>query len=102
LPKLDEFRQMLKEIAQTGMHSNILRVLYDVRSGARLPDTMRAQDYGVAMAELLPHWFRVAMLGYEIDIHRRHLETVAVNRGLYVKYFTDHDQALAWLFGGGG
>jgi hypothetical protein len=98
LPSLEEFRQMLMQIAQTGTRSNLRWVLFDVRS---MPDnygTMKAQAYGESIAELLPPRFRVAMLVNDINPHRKHLETVAINRRLYLKYFTEHDQALTWLF----
>jgi hypothetical protein len=98
LPSLEEFRQMLLQIAQTGTRSSLRWVLFDVRSMPGYYGTMKAQDYGESIAELLPPRFRVAMLVNDINPHRKHLETVAINRRLYLKYFTEHDQALTWLF----
>jgi hypothetical protein len=101
LPSLEEFRQMVTQIAQTGTRSNLPWVLFDVRSMPGQYGTMSAQDYGESIAELLPGRFRVAMLVNAMNPDRKHLETVAINRRLYLKYFTEHDQALTWLFGSG-
>jgi hypothetical protein len=99
LPSLTEFRQTLMQIEQTGTQSNLRWVLFDVRSMPGSYGTMNAQDYGESIAELLPTRFRVAMLVDEMNPNRRHLETVAVNRRVSLKYFTEHDQALTWLVG---
>jgi hypothetical protein len=101
LPSLEEFRQMLLQIAQTSTRSNLRWVLFDVRSMPDTYGTMQAQDYGESLAKLLPARFCVAMLVNEMNPHRKHLETVAINRRLHLKYFTEHDQALIWLFASG-
>jgi hypothetical protein len=101
LPSLQEFRQMVLQIAQTGTRSNLRWVLFDVRSMPSDYGTMQAQDYGESIAALLPGRFCVAMLVNAMNPHRKHLETVAINRRLHLKYFTEHDQALTWLFDSG-
>jgi len=101
LPSLEEFRQMLLQIAQTGTRSNLRWVLFDVRSMPDSYGTMQAQHYGESIAELLPASFCVAMLVNDMNPHRKHLETVAINRWLFLKYFTEHDQAITWLFKSG-
>ena len=99
LPTLREYRGMLIEIAQAGAHNKLSRVLFDVRSMTSNYRTIAAQSYGEVIADELRGRFRVAMLVNEMYPDRRHLETVAVNRGLRLKYFTDRDQALVWLLG---
>jgi hypothetical protein len=101
LPSLQEFRQMVMQIAQTGTRSNLRWVLFDVRSMPDSYGTMQAQFYGESIAELLPGRFCVAILVKNLNPHRKHLETVALNRRLLLKYFTEHDQALTWLFDSG-
>jgi hypothetical protein len=100
LPTLEEFRQMVTQIAETGTRSNLSRVIFDARSMPGQYGTMNAHNYGESIAELLPGTFRVAILVNEMNPHRKHLETVAINRRLYLKYFTEHDQALTWLLSG--
>ena len=101
VPSLAEFRQMVTQIAQLGMRSNLPWVLFVVRSMPGHYGTMNAQDYGESIAKLLPGRFRVAILVNDMNPHRKHLETVAINRRRHLKYFTEHDQALTWLFNSG-
>jgi hypothetical protein len=98
---LEEFQQILIEIAQAGKQRNLPRILFDAFTiNGNIP-TMQAHRYGEAIAELLPGSFRIAILVNEMNPSRQHVETVAINRGRYVKFFTEHDQASAWLFNSG-
>jgi hypothetical protein len=97
LPRLDEYRAMLAEIVDSAKRDNIQRVLFDARA---VPARFSVPDglaYGEAIVEIIPPRFRLATLVSQDAPNRRFVETVVLNRGIYLNYFTDRDQALAWL-----
>jgi hypothetical protein len=92
------FLEMLEAVAAN--HST--RVLFDGRKLTGKPTTIQRFYYGVFAAEetirLAHNISRFAyVLKEPVFDPRRIGETVALNRGMKVKTFTDFDTALSWL-----
>lgn len=92
------FLEMLEAVAAN--HST--RVLFDGRELTGEPTTIQRFYYGVFTAEetirLVQNVPRFAyVLKEPVFDPRRIGETVALNRGMKVKTFTDFDAALNWL-----
>ena len=76
------------------------KVLLDCRkmTGAMpILDRYLVADYGASKGRLL---MQLALLNREgVPLPDNFVENVAVNRGMNMKVFTDHDEALYWLTG---
>jgi hypothetical protein len=97
LPRLDEYRAMLAEVVDWAKRGNIERVLFDARAVPARFSILDGLAYGESIVEIIPPRFRLATLVNQEAPNRRFVETFALNRGIYLNYFTDRDQALAWL-----
>lgn len=93
----DVRRYGLAVIEQAVIHG-VTRVLCDERALAYTLDTLDTFESAKFIAELAPKVAKVAIvcaLRFEQD--GRFWETVAVNRGMLVRIFTDYDLASAWI-----
>ena len=62
------------------------------------PSTMERYEIGDFVAELRANGICLALVAREPILDpRRFAETVALNRGAWVKGFTDFDEAIVWL-----
>jgi hypothetical protein len=85
-------------LVETCGKENCNKVLFDCRP--MTGDMPIFERYEIAKygAESLPYRIKVAMLGREDQVSPDDFfETVAVNRGLILKVFSDMDKAIAWL-----
>ena len=100
---LEEAKRFSAAIAQTARVSGNLHVLCDeseVIYQIGLVDTYEAASY---FAEQAPHLAKVAVVRpFEGFQDAKFWETVAVNRGLIARVFSDADQARQWLNNGNG
>jgi len=99
LPGLTEYREMLTEIVAVAKQHNLRRVLFDARAVDTPFSVLDGLAFGEALVAIVPGQFRMATIVSDIVPNRRFLETVAVNRGKFLCYFTDDKQAQSWLLG---
>jgi hypothetical protein len=80
------------------MHTTgITRALIDARAQQQQLPTLAAVELWDQFAPRIPRGAQFAVLvNWSLKGHP-FMETVAVNRGVNVRYFNDYDQALAWL-----
>jgi hypothetical protein len=77
----------------TGAHN----VLVDARDNTGPATTMEEYDLGTLLAEHRHLGLRFALVvNDDLPVHY-FFETVAVNRGMSVRYFKEYEKALAWL-----
>lgn len=96
----DATTDMLRTVGALASEHGSERLLFDLREA-------NYQDYHLAIirhAEEGPalgidRSFRIALLGSVESSMLAYMEAVAVNRGFWVKAFTDESEALAWLKG---
>jgi len=85
--------QLFALMHQTG----IPKVLIDAWAQQEVLPTLDAIDLWEHFAPRVPRGAQFAVLvNWPLNGHP-FTETVAVNRGISVRYFNDYDQALAWL-----
>ena len=97
------FLEMLEAVAQ----HKVRKVLFDGRGLAGEPKTMERFFYGEFVARAIAEFAdrgmvsRATQFGYVLDEPvldtQRFGETVAVNRGMFVKTFDNLQDALGWL-----
>jgi hypothetical protein len=75
---------------------SIHKILVDVRGQKSLANTMDIHEYAATMPEAT-HGFQIAIVCTSGDAHAMYIETVAKNRGAFIKVFHCFDQALDWL-----
>jgi hypothetical protein len=82
--------QVLKLNSEHGCN----KLLVDVREQEAAPSITEIFEFGVNW----PRSIRVALLvGKDTEKDQRFLETVAFNRGIPMKDFTEEDEAIEWL-----
>jgi hypothetical protein len=75
----------------------VRRALVDGRDQHARMSTLESHQLWEEMASRVPRGAKLAVVvGWEIT-GRPFLETVAVNRGVIIRYFNDMDLALEWL-----
>jgi len=100
---LEEAKRTFLEMLEVVAANHSTRVLFDGRELTGEPTTIQRFYYGVFAAEeiavrLVKNVPRFAYVLKEPILDPKRLgETVAVNRGMKVKTFTDFDAALNWL-----
>jgi hypothetical protein len=96
------FLEMLEAIAR----HRVRQVLFDGRSVVGNPEIMERFYYGEFAARSVAEFAdrgvsRTTQFAYVLEVPmrdpRRFGETVAVNRGMHVATFEDHNNALRWL-----
>ena len=96
--QFDITTDMLREINRLGTESGIKSVLVDI-SEAVDPDyhvnAIRHVEQSPSLG--VDASYRLAILSTENDERLPYIETVASNRGLQLKCFTDETDAIAWL-----
>jgi hypothetical protein len=75
---------------------SIHKILVDVREQKSLANTMDIHEYAATLPEAT-HGFQIAIVCASGDAHAMYIETVAKNRGAFIKVFHCFDQALDWL-----
>lgn len=95
---LHRLRQAIKEVGRRCRELHCRRVLADARAHVGEIDVLDLHQIGEQVSRELPRGSVVAVI---VSVSRlemdRHLETVAVNRGLSLRLFTDTDDARLWL-----
>ena len=95
---------IFEALAEHGVH----RVLVDCRKLEGEPTTMErfvlatfaALEFSKFAESGVPRGTRFSYVGHEPLVDKRRFgETVATNRGLTVRVFTDYQQAIEWLSG---
>ncbi len=99
---LKEAKQTFLEILEAVAANHSTRVLFDGRGITGEPTTIHRFYYGVFAAEETIRLVRgIPRFAYVLEEpvldSQRIGETVALNRGMKVKTFTDYDAALNWL-----
>jgi hypothetical protein len=98
LPTVEELQVMLAAVVAAAKQEHLSHILYDARAMNTPFSLTQAFNLGEVFAAILPPTFRLAILIMSEFPNRRFLEMVAVNRYSHLKYFTDREQAIAWLF----
>ena len=88
----------IKQQAQAGGFTHILVDALGITAPARDLDRFLV---GEALAQLLPHPFKVAVL-YKAEWINKFAENTAVNRGAAVLVCSQEAKALQWLLGSAG
>jgi hypothetical protein len=92
-------RALLDDLVRLVASTQATKVLVDARQQAAPLDMMEAYEIGNALTQKPLRAITFAVV-IPVPLTEYHfLETVAVNRGVNVRYFDDYDQALAWLIG---
>jgi len=90
--------QMLREVGRIAAERHVERLLFDIRH-ANYRDyhigALRHSEEGPSLG--IDRGFRIAFLGAPEHTMLGYIEAVSVNRGYWVKAFTDEAQADAWL-----
>ena len=93
-----EARRCIDVCTTSCLDHGLMRVLLDVRQmtgDMTVMDRFQTALYGI---KLRKHKIKTAMLANDrIVLPDRFFESVARNRGIRIRVFTDEDQALAWL-----
>ncbi len=95
---------LFKLAIDKGLSQQKSKILIDVNSiTGTIPfmDRFRFSEYlaNYKIAHALGKINRIAVVGQEPIVHKERFgETVAVNRGINVRVFTDKDQASIWLY----
>jgi hypothetical protein len=77
---------------------NCNRILVDGYIPKRVPEPREIVESGMRAAAVAPRlWFALCLEGYEMTELGELFKTVARSHGVHVKFFSDHDQARAWL-----
>jgi len=88
-------RYVIDSFAEHGFR----RILLDVRAAEIRSGTLQTYDTAKSHPDLMDELrkFKFAALYAEISPDERFFEDAAVNRGLSVRVFDDHDEAIRWL-----
>jgi hypothetical protein len=90
-------RELLENVARMHVATGATKVLIDARQQAAPLDMIEAYEIGNALTQKPLRAITFAVV-IPVPLTEYHfLETVAVNRGVNVRYFDDYDGALAWL-----
>ena len=96
----DATTQMLRSVGELAARMQSTRLLFDIRE-ANYRDyhlgTLRHVEEADSLG--IERTFRIAIVGVEGNSMLQYIEAVALNRGYWVKAFTDEARALAWLGG---
>ena len=78
---------------------NCRKVLVEAQQIVRQLDTTDVFKAGCAFPKMHLHGIRIAFVvpDYDTDDTTRFFETVAQNRGIYISFFKDKEEALPWL-----
>jgi hypothetical protein len=94
----DATTQMLRNVGQLAARTQATRMLFDIRE-ANYRDyhlgTVRHVEEAGALG--IQRTFRIAIVGAEGNPMLQYIEAVALNRGYWVKAFTDESPAVSWL-----
>jgi hypothetical protein len=85
-----------RETLRFSQKQSINKILVDVRRQESLANTMDIHDYAATVPETM-HGFQVAIVCSSGDADAKYIETVAKNRGAFIKVFHCFDEALDWL-----
>lgn len=92
-------REMLDDLVRLQAATGVMKVLVDARQQAAPLDMMEAYEVGHVLTQKPLRTLVFAVI-IPVPLTEYHfLETVAVNRGVNIRYFDDYDRALAWLRG---
>ena len=95
---LSLLRHAVEEVGKCCRHTGYRRVLADARHHVGGIDVLDLHQIGEMISREIPGGCRVAVVVSEASLGMdRHLETVAVNRGVSLRLFTDCDDASRWL-----
>ena len=89
---------MLRQVGALAGQNGISRILFDIRDANYQfyhVGTLRHADEAPALG--IDSSFRIAFLGATDNPMLRYIEAVSVNRGFWVRAFTDEAAALEWL-----
>lgn len=88
----------IKEVGSCCRQTGYRRVLADARGHLGGIDILELHQIGELISREIPGGCRVAVVVSKARLAMdRHLETVAVNRGVSLRLFTDMDDADLWL-----
>ncbi len=85
-----------REMLLFSQKKSIHKILVDARGQKSLANTMDIHEYAAAVPEAT-HGFQIAIVCTSGDTHATYIETVAKNRGAFIKVFHCFDEALDWL-----
>ncbi len=93
---LEVLQQLVHDIVDQCMATTCRHVLVDARESTGAMNTVDKYELGMTAASFSMSGIKVACvdMGERTDYF---FETVAVNRGVSVRIFTDYDEAQAWL-----
>ena len=99
---LEEGRRTFLEMLEAVARHNVTKVLFDGRGLVGEPTTMERFYYGESTARAVAASAdRLTQFAYLLEVPVldpwRFGETVAVNRGMFVKAFDNQEDALEWL-----
>lgn len=97
---LTRLRQVIREVGKRCRETDCRRVLADARGHVGGIDILDLHLIGEMISREIPRGCRVAVVVSKARLAMdRHLETVAVNRGVPFLLFTKTDEARYWLNG---
>ena len=85
-----------KKTVQFSQENNINKILVDMRGQTSLSNAVDIHDFGETMPETT-RGFQIAIVCTPGDTDAQFIETVAKNRGAFIKLFHSFDKALDWL-----
>lgn len=93
---VDDLINLSKEALDISKNEGIKKLLLDVSQMPGKVKPMDRYEIGVKSALLFRYKLKIAVL-YKIEEINGFAETVASNRGMNVKIFSNRDEALDWL-----
>ncbi len=91
---IQDWNASLEKVNEIGERENCRIVLVDVSKQESRPDTLEVFQFG----EEMTRDFRFAVVtSTGVSEEHKFLETVAVNRGKYVRLFDEYEKAINWL-----
>lgn len=97
---LEDVKRYGVAVLEKARLQNCTRILCDERELEYAIGTLDTYEYARFLAQKAPRVGRVAIVCRPEQIENGEFwETVAVNRGLKVRMYTDIDEARAWLLG---
>jgi hypothetical protein len=97
LPTVDEYQHLLTNMANAARENNIPRALLDASTIPALFNTSDARLFAHVLGTIMQRHFRLAILVQQYFPGHRRAETIAASHLVHLKYFTDPDEAHAWL-----
>jgi hypothetical protein len=85
-----------RETLRFSQKKSINKILFDMRGQKSLASIMDIHDFAATLPETT-HGFKVAIVCMPRDTDAKYIETVAKNRGAFIKVFHGFDEALDWL-----